>query len=301
MSDWHEEMITPDLMQAERVIQVLFDQTTSFQRATIIHGAYFGRSLILDGKTQSTEKDEFIYHEALVHPAMTSHPNPRNIFIAGGGEGATAREILKHDTVENVVMLDIDREVVNACKEFLPTHHKGSFYDNRLKLIFDDAFEYLSQNEQKYDVAIIDVPDPLESGPAHKIFTLEFYRLLMSRLTINGLMVCQSGPAGPMASTECFSAVVNTVSKVFSLCIPYQVFVPAFTTTWGFTIGMRNPKFQLRTACEVEEILRKRNIDDLQMYDGEAHQHLYSLPLYLRNSIKEETRVISEESPLFVF
>ena len=220
MSDWHEEMITPDLMQAERVIQVLFDQTTSFQRATIIHGAYFGRSLILDGKTQSTEKDEFIYHEALVHPAMTSHPNPRNIFIAGGGEGATAREILKHDTVENVVMLDIDREVVNACKEFLPTHHKGSFYDNRLKLIFDDAFEYLSQNEQKYDVAIIDVPDPLESGPAHKIFTLEFYRLLMSRLTINGLMVCQSGPAGPMSSTECFSAVVNTVSKVFSLCIP---------------------------------------------------------------------------------
>ena len=123
---WNYEYITPDLVQAERVKEVLFRGRTAYQDVQIIDGATFGRSLLLDGKTQSTEADEFVYHEALVQPAMVAHPDPREVFIAGGGEGATAREVLSHRSVTRAVMVDIDREVVELCQRYLPNHHRGA-------------------------------------------------------------------------------------------------------------------------------------------------------------------------------
>ena len=195
--DWHYEHITPDLLQAERVERVHFAGRTEYQDVTIQDTACFGRSLVLDGKTQSTELDEFIYHEALVHPALISHPEPRSVFIAGGGEGATAREVLAHRSVRRVVMVDIDSEVVELCRRFLPNHHQGAFDDPRLSLLHADAFAFLEESTETFDVAVIDVPDPLEGGPACLLYTREFYGLLRSRLNPGGAMVAQSGPPGP--------------------------------------------------------------------------------------------------------
>ena len=127
--DWRYELITPDLYQAERVERVYYSGRTPFQDVVVMEGAAFGRSLILDGKTQSTEVDEFAYHEGLVHPSMIAHPEPKSVFVAGGGEGATIREALRHKTVDRVVMVDIDREVVELCREYLPNHHQNSFDD----------------------------------------------------------------------------------------------------------------------------------------------------------------------------
>ena len=119
--DWHYELITPDLYQAERIRKVYYSGRTEYQDAVVQDGAAFGMSLVLDGKTQSTEVDEFAYHEGLVHPAMISHPAPRSVFVAGGGEGATIREALKHRTVERVVMVDIDEKVVELSGLIFPT------------------------------------------------------------------------------------------------------------------------------------------------------------------------------------
>ncbi|MCI0823092.1 MAG: fused MFS/spermidine synthase, partial [Chloroflexi bacterium] len=204
--NWHYELITPDLLQAENIDRVLYEGQTAYQHVRIHDAACFGRTLVLDDKTQSTEVDEFVYHEALVQPCMIAHPGPRVVFVAGGGEGATIREVLRHRSVEKVVMVDIDREVVEVCKKYLPNHHQGSFDDPRLELIHDDALKYLEETPQRFDVAIIDVPDPLEAGPAYLLFTQEFYRLLQSRLTERGLMVAQSGPTGPAFTEQCFSA-----------------------------------------------------------------------------------------------
>ena len=123
--NWHYELITEGLMQLERVREVLFEGDSPYQHVLIQDAECFGRSLVLDDKTQSTELDEFVYHEALVQPAMMAHPNPRTVFIAGGGEGATAREALRHRSVERVVMVDLDELVVNMCKKYLPNHHQG--------------------------------------------------------------------------------------------------------------------------------------------------------------------------------
>jgi spermidine synthase len=131
----------------------------------------------LDEKIQSTESDEYIYHEALVHPSLLAHPNPKRVFIAGGGEGATAREVLRHKSVERVVMVDIDDIVCKTSKEFLPKHHRGAFDNPRYQLIIEDAKVWLQQTEEKFDVMVLDLADPVEDGPAYMLYTKEFYTM----------------------------------------------------------------------------------------------------------------------------
>ena len=263
--EWHVEYITPELIQAEKRGKILFEEVTPYQTVVILEGSEFGKSLILDGKTQSTEMDEFIYHEVLVHPALTSHDNPKKVFIAGGGEGATAREVLKHNTVRSVVMVDIDEQVVKACQKFLPSHHKGSFEDPRMNLIFGDAADYLEQSGESFDVIIIDVPDPIENGPAHKIFTREFYQLAKKRLGYRGIIVVQSGPTAPSFAKDCFTVVANTIKNEFISTASYHVFVPAFGSTWGFTIGSTSENKFHRGSEELDKILTKRDVHDLLM------------------------------------
>ena len=166
----------------------------------------------MDGRTQSSEADEFVYHEALVQPALTSLAQPKSVFIAGGGEGATLREALSHKTVERVVMVDLDREVVDLCREHLPNHHQGAFQDPRLTLIHEDAGRYLEEDTARYDLIIIDIPDPLEGGPAYLLYTDEFYGVARQRLNEGGLLVVQSGPCGPLNYQEVFTAIHQSLA-----------------------------------------------------------------------------------------
>ena len=298
--NWHYEYITPDLIQAERVKDVLFKGGTAYQGVMIVDGACFGKSLVLDGKTQSTEVDEFVYHEALVHPGMIAHPNPLDVFVAGGGEGATAREVLSYRSVTKVVMVDIDREVVELCRKFLPNHHRGAFDDPRLELHHADAFEFLEDTQDRFDVVVIDVPDPLEQGPAYQLFTHEFYYIVRDRLKPSGLMVAQSGPTGPAFYEQCFSAVANTVRSVFPAMYACEAFLPSFGTTWSFVIGSLGPDPTSLSVEEVDRRISQRVIGELRYYDGVTAHGMFSVPKYLRGALAEESRIITRANPLFV-
>lgn len=298
--NWHYELITPDLYQAERIRQTYYSGRTPFQDVVVMEGAAFGRSLVLDGKTQSTEVDEFAYHEGLVHPSMITHDEPRSVFVAGGGEGATVREALKHSAVDRVVMVDIDRKVVELCKEHLPNHHMNSFDDPRVELIHDDCLSYLENNRERFDVFVIDVPDPLEAGPAYLLFTQEFYSLLKERMNPGGMMVAQSGPTGPSFYEQCFSAVANTVSSVFPVVALSETFVPSFGSTWGFVIGSLGPDPVSLTIREVDRRLSQRVKGDLRYFDGTTLKGMVSVPKYLRTSVAAEKRIITRDKPLFV-
>ena len=189
----------PDLAMMLQVRQVLYSGETAYQRVEILESELFGRSLVLDGKTQSTERDEHLYHEALVHPAMLLHLGPRTVFIGGGGEGGTLREVLAHRSVERVVMLDLDREVVDLCRRYLPQHHQGSFNDPRVELCHQDAREYLANSDERFDVMIMDLVDPLEGGyclPA-------LYRgILPYCQSQNGSWWCPGHPVRPRWAAE---------------------------------------------------------------------------------------------------
>lgn len=298
--NWYYEYVTPDLIQAERVIDVVYQGRTAYQDVTVLDAACFGRSLVLDGKTQSTEADEFVYHEGLVQPSMTVHPEPREVFVAGGGEGATIREVLSHRSVSRVVMADIDREVVDVCRRHLPGRHRGAFDDPRLDLHHADALQFLEQTRDRFDVAVIDVPDPLEGGPAVMLFTREFYRLIQDRLKPGGLVVAQSGPTGPTFHDQCFSAVANTMGSVFPSVYLSEAFVPSFNSTWGFVIGSLGPDPVSMSPEDVDQRIASRVEGDLRYYDGITHRGMFSVPKYLRDGVAADRRIITKADPLFV-
>ncbi len=279
---------------------MLYRGQTKFQSIEIIRTGSFGKCLVLDDKIQSSEVDEFIYHEALVQPAMITHPGPETLFIAGGGEGATLREVLSHNTVKRAVMIDIDEEVIAACKRFLPNHSQGAFEDKRTELRHVDARDYLAKCGEAFDIIIIDLPDPIEEGPAYLLYTQEFYQLVQERLTANGIISVQAGSA---ALTELlnFSSVNNTLKSVFPVVCPYQTDVPSFGGPWGFCLASFNLNPVLLPASEVDNRISARSLNGLRFYDGLSHQGMFSLPKYLRSELSRQTRLITDNEPLYLY
>jgi spermidine synthase len=255
---------------------------------------------VLDGKIQSSEADEFIYHEALVQPAMLTHPHPETVFIAGGGEGATLREVLSHKTVKRVVMVDIDEEVVALCQKFLPNYSRGSFKDKRTELLHTDAREYLARSRELFDIIIIDLPDPIEEGPAYLLYTQEFYHLVRDRLTANGIISVQAGSA---ALTELLNlaSVNKTLKSVFPIVCPYQTDVPCFGGPWGFCLASLNLNPVQLSPSEVDKRISARSLMHLKFYDGLTHQGIFSLPKHLREELSRQGRLITDNQPLYVY
>ncbi len=296
---WFVESVFPDLAIMLRVQKVFYSGETDYQKVEVLESDVFGRSLVLDGKTQSTEKDEFVYHESLVHPAMLCHPCPKSVFIGGGGEGGTLREVLAHNTVEKVTMLDLDQEVVELCRRYLPNHHRGSFDDPRTSLLHRDARAFLEDPGDGFDVIILDLVDPLEGGTAYLLYTDEFYRIAKNRLNPGGVLVTQSGPAGLLSFDECFTTIFNTLRNVFAHTAAAQVHVPAFETLWGFTLASDSPLLQISDES-IDQLLSIRVKNDLNHYDAETHRGMFALPKHLRNGLKSETRINRDATPVFM-
>jgi spermidine synthase len=296
---WLIDELSDDLLQIHGVQQVLHDKTTQFQHAQIVRTHTFGICLVLDGKIQSGEKDEFIYHESLVHPAMLAHPNPEHVFIAGGGEGATLRDVLMHGTVSKAVMVDIDEVVVRLCRKYLPTFHRGAFSDKRAEVRYEDARKYIAETKQRFDVAIIDLADPVEEGPARLLYTQEFYQLVRDRLKPGGIMVVQSGQSG-WINLHNFAAINGTLKSIFKIVRPYQVYVPSFVDLWGFHTASDSLDPSRLSPREINSRISARLNGKLRSYDGIAHRGLFSLPLRLRRKLGRSRRVITDASPIAV-
>ncbi len=297
---WFYDRVSRNLIQLHSIEAVLYTGQTRFQSVEIIRTGGFGTCLVLDGKIQSSEVDEFVYHEALVQPAMITHPGPESVFIAGGGEGATLREVLSHGTVKRAVMVDIDAEVVELCQKFLPGYSRGAFADKRTELYHVDAREYLAHSRDIFDIIIIDLPDLIEEGPAYRLYTREFYQLVQGRLGDDSLMVVQSGSASWTELLN-FTSVYHTLQSVFDAVYPYQVDVPAFGGPWGFCLASHHLNPLELAPAEVNRRLAVRKLSGLKFYDGLTHQGLFSLPKHLREEIARSGRLITDQEPLYIY
>jgi len=217
---------------------VLHESRSAFQQIQVLDLAGPGRALILDGEMQSAERDERLYHEALIQPALLScaDPGPRSVLILGGGEGASLREVLRHESVRRAVMVDLDRDVVEACREHLPGHHAGAFDDPRAELRFEDAAAFLTATGERFDAIIFDIIDPKEDGPACHLFREPFFETLRARLNPGGLLAIQYGPAFP-PHLERAAAVLRRLRRGFEELRPGAVFVPSFHGSWGVALA----------------------------------------------------------------
>ena len=294
------DYISPDLTVLHSIKERIYSGRSKFQSVDIINTGSFGVCLVLDGKIQSSEVDEFIYHEALVHPAMLTHPRPEKVLIAGGGEGATLREVLAHKTIKKAIMVDIDEQVVNLCRRFLPSWHQKAFDDPRAELHFADAREYLEKSSDKFDVIIIDLVDPLEEGPARLLYTREFYRIVKQRLGHSGIMSVQAEPS-EWGNLDNFAAIANTLRNVFSIAHPYQVHIPSFFGLWGFVAASQSLDPTELTAGEIDDRIRARISKKLKSYDGLTHQAIFAIPKHIRRKLAASKRIITDKQPIAAY
>jgi len=297
---WFSDNISPDLTMLHSIKERIYSGRSKFQSIDIVNTGSFGVCLVLDGKIQSSEADEFIYHEALVHPAMITHPRPERVFIAGGGEGATLREVLAHKTVKKAVMVDIDEEVVSLCRRLLPSWHQNAFDDPRTELHFVDARKYLEESSDKFDVIIIDLVDPLEQGPARLLYTQEFYEIVKQKLGPAGIMSVQAEPA-EWTNLDNFTAIANTLSKVFPIARPYQVHVPSFLGLWGFSAASQSLDPSELTPEEIDNRISTRISKKLKSYDGLTHQAMFTIPKHIRQQLAASQRIITDKQPISAY
>ena len=304
MANWKEFSKRDGERIAYEVTATLLEARTRYQEIGIYDTVSNGRALFLDGKIQSAEYDEFIYHEALVHPALLCHPKPRSVMIAGGGEGATLREVLRHPSVERVVMVDLDAEVVAAARQHLPQWHAGAFDDPRTELRHEDARAYLESSEP-FDAIIVDVTDPLAGGPSYRIFTREFYELAYRRLAPGGAIGIQAESADVIV-LEGHLAILQTVASVFPVARAYHDHVPSFAEAWGFVVGVKPDVAGVAvdpaalTAGEIDALVHARGLTGLRYYDGQAHLRLFSRPKYEREAEARARRIITDDNPLVI-
>ncbi len=289
---------TPHTSVIHEIKRIVYSGRTRYQQVDVIETHDFGLCLILDGKMQSTMADEWIYHEALVHPAMITHPRPSKVAIIGGGEGATAREVLRHRCVERTVMVDLDEEVVKISLRYLNKMGGKALKDPRLTLIYGDGRKFIEGTNDVFDVIVVDVTDPLSGGPSYLLYTKEFYKEVYRKLSDEGVMVTQA--TSTFYSLNCFAAIYRTIASIFPIARPYHAWVPSFNAMWGFVIGSKHHDPLKIGAKSIANRLKERDVRGLKFYSPKLHRSLFVLPKYLEKALKTEKRIISDDQPVFM-
>jgi len=298
-SRWFIEYSTPYEAHMHAMKKFLVTTKSRFQAIEITESYQYGKCLLLDGKMQSSQHDEFIYHEALVHPAMVTHPRPRQVVIIGGGEGATLREVLKHNCVSKAYMIDIDRAVIDLSKRYLPEWGTGAFKDKRSIVKVADGRKFLANAKRgSCDVIIVDISEPVPGGPSYLLFTKEFYTIVADKLTPDGVVSVQA------ASTQCVdidmhAMIVRTMRAAFRHVRPFSIEVPSFDLPWGIAVGSKLIDPVSLSAAEVDWRIRERGLKGLRYYDGITHQGIFQVPKYMRDAYIAKGEIIEDHHPRF--
>lgn len=219
MEFWFSEFHTPDVKHSIRVNKQLYSKQSDYQRIDIFETPEFGRVLTLDGNVMLTERDEFIYDEMIVHVPMAVHREAKDILVIGAGDGGVVRELTRYDRVERIDLVEMDPQVVEACRAYLPGN-ACRMDDRRVHIYFENALKFIRQCEEEYDLIIVDSSDPF--GPSEGLFTREFYGSCFNALKEDGIMVNQQG--SPLLRRGCQRHAAQPQAHCFHL--PHQPGVP---------------------------------------------------------------------------
>ncbi len=234
MQMWFQEEIDPNQRFSYKVKDILFRGKSDFQTVDVIETEAYGRMLLIDGLVMITDRDEFVYHEMIAHIPALNHKKPERVVVIGGGDGGTVRELLKHPSVKEVVLCEIDGLVVDASKKYFP-EVAGCLDDARVKVNIGDGLAYMKNHAPGVlDLVIVDSTDPV--GPGEGLFTKEFYSSVSKALKPDGMMACQS--ESPWYPKEILQRIYNNVSGGFNFIKPYVGSVPTYPTgTWSWTLA----------------------------------------------------------------
>ncbi|WP_020591007.1 polyamine aminopropyltransferase [Kiloniella laminariae] len=281
MSRWVTEGLHGDLRTSYGIKKVLFDNQTEHQNLVIYENEIYGRIMALDGVTQVTERDEFIYHEMLAHVPILAHGEVQKVLIIGGGDGGMLEEVLKHRSVAKVTMVEIDRTVIDLSKEHLPMICGNAFEDPRLDLVISDGCLFVENSSEKYDVIIVDSTDPI--GPGEVLFTNDFYSNCKACLREGGVLVTQNGVPFHQASE--LRSTLRHFRPIFAEATCYLASVPTYVGG-AMAFGWGTDQQGLKdVSLEVLEARFQNAQIDTSYYTPEVHRAAFALPGYVQRLV----------------
>jgi spermidine synthase len=295
ISETHTEAVTWDFT----ITKMLVAGRTKYQEYQICEIPRFGKTLFLDYNIQSSLMDEYVFHECMTQPAMTLHPNPRSVCVCGGGEGATLREALKHNTVEKAVMVDLDEELVDMVKVHMPEWHQGAFEDPRTTLLHEDARAYLERNKgEGFDVILSDLPNPHGEGPSQYLFTREYFQICADAMSDDGVFAMQAGCANANYPYLFASnwATLEAMKETFPYVAGYYGIVTSFLMPWGFMLASKKHDPLALAMEDIERRFADRGVQN-RYYTPRYHQSVFTLPEYLYEAKAEHGRVLTDAEP----
>jgi spermidine synthase len=280
---WYVEEFAPTEQHHHAIDEQLFAGRSEFQQVAVVRSPVFGKMLVLDGDTQSSQTDERIYHEALVHPALAGTNDRSQVLILGGGEGATLREALRCPEVERATMVDIDAMVVELSKKHLAEWSAGAFDDPRAKVILGDALAFMRSDRDRYGAILSDLTEPHADSPSHPLFNDDVFKLIKSRLADGGVYVLQASTSA-VHNAELHCKMARTLRRHYAHVVSFSTHVPAFDTEWAFLACSDRVDLARLDPLEIDAYCARLNGENF-FYDSVTHRRLFSLPLYLRRML----------------
>jgi spermidine synthase len=254
---------------------------TRFQKMAIYETPHYGKLFRLDGFNMTSEKEEFVYHENLIHPALTAHAAPKKVLIIGGGDGGSSEEALKHPSVEQVTMVEIDGDVIEVAKEHFKAVHNGVFDNPKLRVLVDDGMRFVRETQERFDLIALDLNDPM--GPAEALYSLEFFQQLRAALAPGGALTLHIG--SPVARPERVAELAQRLNSVFRIVRPYTMYIPLYGSLWAMAVCSDKLDPKSYTADEIDRRIEARKMQELRYYNGETHEGVFALPNFVRDLV----------------
>ncbi len=254
---------------------------TRFQKIAIYDTPQFGKLFRLDGYNMTSERDEFVYHENLIHPAATAHAGPKNVLIIGGGDGGSSEEMLKHPSVERVTMVEIDEDVIKVAKEHFGAVHNGVFGNPKLRVLVEDGMRFVRDTTEKFDLVVLDLNDPM--GPAESLYSTEFFQQCRAILAPGGALTLHLG--SPAAQPAQVAEISGRLNSVFRIVRPFTMFIPLYGSLWAMACASDKLDPKSFTADEIDRRIEHRKLTQLQYYNGETHEAVFALPNFVRDMV----------------
>lgn len=282
MELWYTEEYTENVRFSIKVKNLLYTGQSPYQKIDVFDSEEFGKFLTLDGLMMLTEKDEFIYHDMIVHVPMAVNPNIKRVLVIGGGDGGTVRELTRYETIESIHMVEIDKQVVDVCREYLP-QTAGKLDDPRVELFFEDGLKFIRSHVDEYDLIIVDSTDPF--GPGEGLFTREFYGNCYKALKEDGIMVNQHESPYYTYYINSMKRAHKRIKEFFPIARVYQAHIPTYPSGYwlfGFASKKYDPIKDLK-----EEEWNKLGLKT-KYYNTELHKGAFAIPNYVKELLENE-------------
>lgn len=282
MELWYTEQHTEDVRFSIKVDNQLYSGQSEFQRIDVFESKEFGKFFTLDGLMMVTEKDEFIYHDMITHIPMATNPKIKNVLVIGAGDGGTVRELTRYETIENIDMVEIDKLVVDICKEYLP-QTASKLEDPRVHIYYEDGLKFVRTKENEYDLIIVDSTDPF--GPGEGLFTKEFYGNCFKALKEDGILVNQHESPYYASYAKSMKRAHKRIKEFFPICKVYQAHIPTYPSghwLFGFASKKYDPIENLNSEAWNGLGLQTK------YYNTDLHKGCFALPNYVKELLEKE-------------